>query len=457
MKRNRVYIAKIVILLIFIWIVSLSNFVYAEENNTLTNTTRVYFLAEITKGYANGDCILLENYDSQGNKIYGMIDAGRKIAKEDKDGNASTSVKEFLKDHGVEKLEFLAITHQHADHNGDALTVLDNFEIKTIYMKEFDKKWSPSGRQDIYEDIIERAVAKNIKVVGVSHLSLTSSDISPSRSTDFINNTKNAKEELFESFNETNIKFEFGSSKVEIFNWEMFDENGQQYITGKTTNTTKEMVNDDNNNSIAILLTQGEKKAFFAGDMNNNDKNEQTGRIGDEDRIKNLVGKIDLLKLGHHGYQGSNTEDYMNVLKPEYAVITNDVDKAYANTIAWLKNNNVNYLYTTSDPYEICATITDSKVYLGTEVPQEKKDEENKDPKQEESSSTDNSDYASTSDSKEEKAATTTTTTRNAESDKTLISTILPKTGVGKIGIGITILVTVAVACFTRYKSIKVK
>lgn len=342
---------------------------YATENGKMTNSTRVYFLSEITKGYGNGDCILLENYDSNGNKIYGLIDAGRKISKQDTDGNDSTSLKEFLKNHGVEKLDFFAITHCHSDHNGDALTVLDNFEVDKIYMKEFDEKWVTDGsKQAIYEDMLERAVANNIKVVGVSYKSLIDEDISPSRSQDFINNTKNAKENLFESFNEENTKFKFGSADIQIFNWEMFDETGNQYITGVTTDITREIVSNENNNSIVFRVTQGNKKAFFSGDMNNLDKNEKKGRIGDEDRLKDQIGKVDLLKLGHHGYQYSNTEDYINVLKPEYAVITNDLGGAYKDILSWFEENSVNYIYTTSDEYCVTATITENDVYLGFET-----------------------------------------------------------------------------------------
>lgn len=354
----------------FLILLLISGNVYADSDETLKNTTRVYFSSEITKTYENGDCILLENYDSEGNKIYGLIDAGRYISKKDSEGNNSTVVKEFLKGHGVEKLEFFAITHSHGDHNGDALTVLDNFEIDTIYMKEFDEKWSPSGEQARYEDIIERAVAKNIKVVGVSYLSLKSSEISPSRSEDFINNTIDAKDELFESFyynsdQDNNIIFRFGSSTIRIFNWEMFNEEGNQYITGVTTNTTREIDSDENNNSIAFLLTQGNKKAFFSGDMNNSDEDKANGRIGDEDRLKDAIGKVDLLKLGHHGYQYSNTENYINVLKPQYATITNDVGRAYKDIVNWMSENNVKYLYTTEDEYEVAATITNNDIYMG--------------------------------------------------------------------------------------------
>lgn len=60
-------------------------------------------------------------------------------------------------------------------------------------MKESDTKFVVDGSsQAKYEDMIERAIEKNIKVIGVSYLSLVDGSISPSRSQDFINNTQNA-------------------------------------------------------------------------------------------------------------------------------------------------------------------------------------------------------------------------------------------------------------------------
>ena len=367
-SKLRNLIIKLIFISIFILCIASNKNIYAAEEPKLTNSTRAYFCSQITKTYGNGDCILLENYDNNGNKVYGLIDTGRNISTTDKDGETSTVVVEYLKQHGVEKLEFLLITHSHGDHNGDVLTVLDNFEVDTIYMKEFDLKWSPNGTQARYEDMIKIAVEKNIKIVGVSYLSLNSSAVSPSRSTDFINNTRNAKEVLFESFNEQNTVFNFGSSKIQIFNWEMFDEEGNQYITGVTTDKQREIVLDENNNSLAVLLTQGSKKALFSGDMNNLDENIETGRVGDEDRLKNDIGKVDLLKLGHHGYQHSNTADYINVLQPNYAVITNDIGGAYKDISNWLEENNVDYLYTTLDDYGITTTITQDNIYLGFET-----------------------------------------------------------------------------------------
>ena len=49
-------------------------------------------------------------------------------------------------------------------------------------------------------------------------------------------------------------------------------------------------------------------------------------QIGDEDRLKYEIRKIDFLKFGHHGYSISNTIEYIAVISPDYGVITNDIN-----------------------------------------------------------------------------------------------------------------------------------
>ena len=174
--------------------------------------TNVYFLAEITKGYENGDCILLENIDSNGNITHALIDNGRKIN--------NSVVCDFLKKHNVEKLSFLCITHSHGDHNGDSMSVLNQFKVDLIIMKEFDNKYSSNdGSQGMYENIIAKAIEKNIKILGVSFESLGSEEYSPTQSDNFKNNKiKNAKKENFEYFNEKNVILEFGSAEIKVMN-----------------------------------------------------------------------------------------------------------------------------------------------------------------------------------------------------------------------------------------------
>ena len=42
-----------------------------------------------------------------------------------------------------------------------------------------------------------------------------------------------------------------------------------------------------------------------------------------EDRLAKEIGKVNLLKVGHHGYDGSTTKGYVEALSPELAVVTN--------------------------------------------------------------------------------------------------------------------------------------
>ena len=355
----------------FIIMIVLNKHIFAAQYK---NTTKAYFLSEVTAGYGNGDCILLENYDSNGEVHYGLIDTGREIKTIDENGKASTKVTEFLKKHMKKnELEFLLITHSHVDHNGDAITVINNFNVKTLYMKEYDDFYSNNdGWQKRYEDIIIECVNKNVNIIGCNYNSIISRDINPSTSDTFLEFLKqnSNKKILFNRFNEKNTKFYFGSSYIEIMNWQFFNNDGGIWNYGDEV-SNREKVNWENNNSLGVRLTQGKKKAFFAGDINNLDKNTNIGKLGDEERIKDVIGDIDLLKLGHHGYSGSNTEEYLNTLKPEYAVITNNISGAYIDTIEWLKNNNVEYLYNTTDEKSVIATITNDSVNLNFETTNE--------------------------------------------------------------------------------------
>ena len=82
--------------------------------------------------------------------------------------------------------------------------------------------------------------------------------------------------------------------------------------TAETENT--EPVGE-NENAVGLLIEKNGLRAFLAADINNLD--------GDEDRLSKELGKINLLKVGHHGYDNSTTLDFVKALSPEFAVVTN--------------------------------------------------------------------------------------------------------------------------------------
>ena len=316
--------------------------------------TIAYFFSGVSAGKTYGDCILLENIDSNGFIRHMLIDAGFK----------TWPVTRFLKKHNVKKLDYVVVTHAHWDHNLAISDVLKQFQVDLLIIKEYDSAWSDNGNDASYELIIEEAIEKNIKVLGVSYISLGSDEYSPTRSETFKNAVKNAKEENFVPFNENNTSFQFGSANFKIMNWEIFDIEGNLFITGQNK-LPRYRAYTENQNSLGILLFQGEKKAFFAGDMNNHKKIVDGIRIGDESRLQEKIGKINFLKLGHHGFQNSNTINYLNAISPEYGVITNIPGEPYIDTINFLQEKEINYLFMTQDYYEINAIIYGDEVTLG--------------------------------------------------------------------------------------------
>lgn len=120
---------------------------------------------------------------------------------------------------------------------------------------------------------------------------------------------KDTKAKLIQHFNDpadadSSSTFYLGGAnglKVEIYNYGIVDRDDPQ--------------EDANNFSLGVKVTSEKsgKTAFLSGDINNYG--------GEETRLAEELGHIDLLKLGHHGNYGSNTDDYITALNPEVAVL----------------------------------------------------------------------------------------------------------------------------------------
>lgn len=72
----------------------------------------------------NGECTLIE-YKNE--TI--LIDTGEGINNE---------VTSFLKSKGISKIDYLILTHNHSDHNGEASSIINNFNVKKIIISVYD-------------------------------------------------------------------------------------------------------------------------------------------------------------------------------------------------------------------------------------------------------------------------------------------------------------------------------
>lgn len=174
----------------------------------VSGDTKVHF---IDTGHS--DSVLIEN-----NGKFALIDAG--------DRDDDTTVKSYLTGQGVKRLEYLIITHFHADHFGAADTVVTDFEVGTTFVS--------NGNADtqVYQDFINSLSNKGLK----PSVPLEGGEVS------------------------------LGNATLTFYN-------------------TRGGNSNENNNSLVTLLQSGSRKALFTGDAESQVEANLTN-IGDVDLFK---------------------------------------------------------------------------------------------------------------------------------------------------------------------------
>ena len=167
---------------------------------------------------------------------------------------------------GYEKIDYLIATHPHADHIGGMKKIVENFEIGEIYM--------PRASTDTrtFENLLQAIADKGLSI-----------------------NTAKAGKVLYES---NDLKIEFLAPIS----------NGYD---------------DLNNYSAVIRIQHGNNVFLFTGDA----EKLAEGEILSAYPKSSL--KADVLKVGHHGSSTSSSADFINAVRPKYAVIEVGVENSY--------------------------------------------------------------------------------------------------------------------------------
>lgn len=181
---------------------------------------------------------------------------------------------------GQVTLDFILGTHCHSDHIGGFDTVINHPDItvKQAFLK-------PYHEEDIF--IMERRRWDNTEVYEQMKNALTANNVP-----------------VTESFDNSSLKL--GSFNIKFFN-------------GTYNKPPRKF--GENVNSVVTLVEYNGLKALLAGDMNY--------KNGGEKAIADQVGRVNLLKVGHHGYFGSTSLYWVKKLMPEYSVICNERKRVY--------------------------------------------------------------------------------------------------------------------------------
>lgn len=192
-------------------------------------------------------------------------------------------------DRATVHFDFVLATHAHSDHMGGFDTVINHpaVKIKKAFLKPYHDK-------NVF--IMERKMWDNVRVYEQMKNALEAKNVP-----------------IVEKFDSQ--KFRLGNFDITFFNG---------------TYKKPMLKFGENVHSVATLVECNDFRALLAGDMNY--------KNGGERRIASAVGKINLLKVGHHGYAGSTSIGWLKKLMPEYAVVCNSSKAAGRGVVSRLSN-----------------------------------------------------------------------------------------------------------------------
>ncbi len=239
-----------------------SGTITADDDETILDA---YFI-----DVGQGDCSLFISDESSM-----LIDCGE-------NENAQTVI-QTISEKGIEKLDYIVVTHAHSDHMGAMAQIIDEIPVSTILLSE---PCDDSAETQTYEKFMDAAEESGAEII------LAQSDYS----------------------------FTLGYAKCTVL-------------------SPYEVSSNENNNSIVLYISAGETSFLMTGDA------EQ--KIEKEIIKNYPTLNATILKIGHHGSSTSSYEEFISQISPETAIIQCGLNNSYGHpheeTISVLDSLNIPY------------------------------------------------------------------------------------------------------------------
>ncbi len=248
----------------------------------------------INVGY--GDAILLR----QGSFSM-LIDCGDiSVGKSRSDGERILAA-DYLKSQGITELDILVITHLHLDHVGGLMHILPDIQIKELWTNYYPPDIYHSCRLKEYEDYSSGAAclvnAMNIYLDALCNLKNQGTKIRVIQGGHFENDL--AHQLKCRIFSES-----YAIHDVQNKIWE-------KVLRGEAAGIELDILDRFiNNTSIRLSITYDGQNIELPGDT--------YGVCWG----KHSLSKCSIVKLPHHGHADSLTPELLEMLKPEFAVIS---------------------------------------------------------------------------------------------------------------------------------------
>ncbi|MCM1506512.1 MAG: MBL fold metallo-hydrolase [Ruminococcus flavefaciens] len=195
----------------------------------------------------------------QGDSIY-ITSGGEGMLIDCGESGDTDRVISYLDNMGVSKIDYVVGTHPHSDHMGGMSKIVEHYEIGEMIIPHIDDSDTPTTKY--FERFLKACADKN--------LSLTEAELGR--------------------------KITIGDAELKII-----APNSDDY-------------SNVNNYSVSFIMHHGDNSFIFTGDAE---------KLAEKEMIESgNLEDIDVYKTGHHGSDTSSSEDFLNVIKPDYAVIS---------------------------------------------------------------------------------------------------------------------------------------
>ncbi len=237
-----------------------------------------------------GDCSLIQLPDGKNM----LIDGG----KDDK--TKEQEIIAALKKAGATTIDYGMLTHTDSDHCGgmDAVIASDEITFKSMYMPLVKSKLADDKVQEWYDEA--DYLPKDQEPADFSIQSIETTAYA-----------KFMQAVLDEEGCET--IFSYAGQQIKG-NGYVIDFYNPTYAEYKKISSAKQK----NNVSPVMILTFNGKKIMFTGDCDDAEVNFRSTAL--KDGVENF--DVDVLKVAHHGGKESTSEAFLDIVKPEYSVIS---------------------------------------------------------------------------------------------------------------------------------------
>ncbi|WP_461882605.1 hypothetical protein [Fusicatenibacter sp.] len=284
---------------------------------------------------SGSDAVILESVDSNGQKIFGMVDSGEDWDYPDGSdpryplrSGITTSVGydeevlSYLDSLGVNSgnLEFYVATHPHSDHIGTGDTIVRQYSPDRVYLLPYEDRYISNAARlwdnlYVYDELLA-AVEETSGVTLIQHLNpgaASAEDGSPN--------------------------FSFGNFQIQIVNYD------EDYLTSPK--------NDANQFCLGVIASANGHRAFLTSDIDDSE--------GDASRIVANYGlySIDFMTSNHHGYPDTVSADYLAAVNPDYFVQTGNFHIMSNDTVATLSSLGIRVFSTAEYASDTAAIVTD--------------------------------------------------------------------------------------------------